>query len=185
MPPKEGQVWPLQLIFVVLLILGSLGLVAPTALGNNAWLLLLLALLPAAVLYFPTFRAWMETGSAVKALNDAVRGLAVGRLNGRLEAIQERAEAIGRADLPESVVGRLHSQAGAIGDPDKPADAPTSVVGRLQTLQTQAIGDPSAWDKRTVLQRLDGIEATLSELEKKVGDGTKSLSDQIDKLPKP
>ena len=101
--PKEGQVWPLQLVFLVLLVLAIVGFVAPNAVGPNsslAWWLAFGALIAAIVLYVPVLYAWFKAGAAIKKLiGDTGTELAkrLAAIEARLGAIEAKIDQLPKA----------------------------------------------------------------------------------------
>jgi hypothetical protein len=158
----KGQIWPLQLIFVLLLVLAVLSISAPTAFSDKApigssiaqILLWIAALAVAILLYLPVVREWL-----------AVHSLIATQVN--LIATQ--------VNLIATQVSLIETQ---VSDPNKP----TSVIGRLRTIETQtvAIGDVNT--PGTVLERLTALETKLSDIGTRVEDGIETLSDEIAKL---
>jgi hypothetical protein len=161
--PKEGQVWPLQLVCLLLLVLGLLTFIDPTLFGQKAPIsreasLLLLggAVLTGIVLYSPLlteiFKAGGVGGAITQRIGDpAAPAQAATSVIGRLQAVETRINAIGDPNAAPaaatSILGRLQAIQGqtaalptiseTITGPN-PAQPPvTSIVGRLGALQTQ------------------------------------------------
>jgi hypothetical protein len=172
--PKDGQVWPLQLVYLVLLVLAILGFfVAPEssqstptvwqALSKNAWWFVLGALIAGLVLYIPVFAAWWQAGRTIGRLLKP----ASGSVAAWLAAVQPALEAIGDPGnpdaKPDNVIGRLEAIKAQIQAVDR-ADLPNSIAARVQTIQanTQAIGRPEI--TVSVLGRLDSIQAQIGTI---------------------
>jgi len=172
--PKEGQVWPLQLVFLVLLILAILGFFAPHLFAGDAsasksaavWFGAG-ALIAGCLLYIPVAVTWYRTRPELLRWMSAIGHPQAPRsepdtIIGRLDAIQTQAGAINSAIGGLQAVQKLVR---AIGDPDRPGDAPNSIAGRLLAIQAQAVPVGDVNTARTVLQRLAAIETKLGDIE--------------------
>jgi hypothetical protein len=180
--PKEGQVWPLQLVCLLLLVLGLLTFIDPTLFGagidREASLLLLGgAVLTGIVLYSPLLAEIFKAGGAGGAITQ--------RLNANATSV---ADILVRLQAVQVQTTSLTAICETIGGPNPAQPPPTSIIGRLETIRAQmaplaavgaAIGtsdDPAQTIQRRlgqVLTSLDAVEATLQT-------GLKALNERLD-----
>jgi hypothetical protein len=159
--PKEGQVWPLQLVCLLLLVLGLLTFIDPTLFGQKAPItretsLLLLggAVLTGIVLYSPLlseiFKAGGVGGAITLRIGDPANPTeAPNSVIGRLQSVQTRANAIADANAAaaNNILGRLQAAQGqmttlaticeTISGPNPAHPPPTSIIGRLEIIRAQ------------------------------------------------
>lgn len=172
--PKEGQVWPLQLVYLVLLVLAILGsFVAPAAspsaptawdaLSKNAGWFLVGAFIAGLVLYIPVFAAWWRAGGTIWRLLKP----ASGSIAAWIAVAEPALAAIGDPQKPgaepNTVIGRLEAIRTQIEAVAR-TDLPDSIAARVQAIQanTEAIGRPEV--TASVLGRLESIQAQIGTI---------------------
>ena len=135
--PKEGQVWPIQLAFLLLLVLGLVVVIDPRLFGQQdpitrltGFWLLIAAFVVAAVLYSPLLiQRWLGGGSIIEWIGEPNAAQpAPNSIIGRLEAIQLRTD--------------------AIGDPNAAAPAANTILGLLRIVELQGDQLPHLLDAR-------------------------------------
>jgi hypothetical protein len=204
--PKEGQVWPLQLVCLLLLVLGLLTFIDPTLFGEKAPIsreasLLLLggAILTGIVLYSPLLTEIFKAGGAGGAINQRIgdpANPARDSVIGRIQTVETRVNALGDPNAARatatSILERLQAVQGqtaalptmleAITGPN-PAQPPvTSMVGRLGALQTQMSTLAAAAIGTPDNPAANTFQKRLGDIETQLAAGIKELSEKLDQV---